>query len=63
MEVREGKRREPFLEKHERVSGRKNCPRESAVLVSLYVWPNVKWERRLGDEGLAHKMTEQNESG
>ena len=32
------------------------------VLVSLQVWPNLKWERRLGDEEPAHKMTEQNES-
>ena len=23
-------------------------------LVSLQVWPNLKWERRLGDEELAH---------
>ena len=33
------------------------------VLVSLQVWPNLKWKRRLGDEEPAHKMTERNESG
>ena len=32
------------------------------VLVSLHVWPNLKWERRLGDEKPAHEMTEQTES-
>ena len=32
------------------------------VLVSLLVWQNLKLERRLGDEGPAHKMKEQNES-
>ena len=42
--------------KHERVSGRKSSPRQSAVLVSLQVWPNLKQERRLGDEGPAHKI-------
>ena len=33
------------------------------VLVSLQVWPNLKWERRLGEEESTHKMTERNESG
>ena len=33
------------------------------VLVSLQVWPNLKWERRLGDEEPADKMTERNGSG
>ena len=28
------------------------------VLVSLQVWPNLKWERRLGDEGPAHEKKE-----
>ena len=28
------------------------------VLVSLLVWPNLKWKRRLGDEELAHKIKE-----
>ena len=28
------------------------------VLVSLLVWPDLKWERRLGDEEPAHKMKE-----
>ena len=28
------------------------------VLVSLQVWPNLKQERRLGDEEPAYKMTE-----
>ena len=27
------------------------------ILVSLHVWPNLKWERRLGNEGPADKMT------
>ena len=33
------------------------------VLVSLQVWPNLKWERRLGDEKPGHKMKKRNESG
>ena len=28
------------------------------VLVSLQVWPNMKWDKRLGDEKPAHKMKE-----
>ena len=28
------------------------------VLVSLLVWPNLRWERRLGDEEPAHTMKE-----
>ena len=40
--------------KHERVSGRKSSPGRSAVLVSLQIWPNLKWEKRLGDEEPAH---------
>ena len=28
------------------------------VLVSLHVWSNLKWERRLKDERPAHKMKE-----
>ena len=32
------------------------------VLVSLQVWPNLKWEWRLENEGTAHKMTRPNES-
>ena len=44
---------------HERVSERRSC----AVLVSLHVWPNLKWRRRLGDEWPVHKMTDRNESG
>ena len=43
------------------MSERKNSP-GFAVLVSLKVWPNLKWERKLRDEEPAH-MTEQNESG
>ena len=31
------------------------------VLVLFQVWPNLKWERRLGDEGPAHEMTGRNE--
>ena len=31
------------------------------ILVSFQVWPNLKWESRLGDEEPAHKMTERNE--
>ena len=31
------------------------------VLVSLQVWPNQKGEMKLGDEGPAYKMKEQNE--
>ena len=27
------------------------------------VWPDLKWEKRLGDENPAHRMTERNESG
>ena len=42
--------------KHERVSGRKGSLERSArVLVSLQVWPILKWEKRLGDEEPAHK--------
>ena len=33
------------------------------VLISLQVWPNLKPEKRLGDEGPTHKMTGRNESG
>ena len=32
-------------------------------LISLQVWPNLKWEKRFRDEEPAHKMTRQNESG
>ena len=28
------------------------------VLVSLLVWPNLRWERKLGDEEPAHKKKE-----
>ena len=28
------------------------------VLTSLLVWPNLRWERRLGDEEPAHKIKE-----
>ena len=44
--------------KHERVSGSKSSPGESAVLVSLHVWSNLKWERKSRDEEFAHKLTE-----
>ena len=45
--------------KHERVSGRKNLFKKICkVLVSLQGWPNLKWERRSGDEKPAHKMKE-----
>ena len=44
--------------KHERVSGRKSSPGRPAVLVSLQVRPNLKWETRLGDEGPAHQIKE-----
>ena len=27
------------------------------VLVSLLVWPKLRWEKRLGDQVPAHKMT------
>ena len=43
---------------HEWVSGRKSSPGRSAVLVSLQVWANLKWKKRLGDEEPAHKMKE-----
>ena len=43
--------------KHEQVSGRKSSPVRSAVLVSLQVWPNLKWEMRLADEEHALKLT------
>ena len=43
----------PRRRKHERVSGRR-------VLVLLQVWPNLKWERRLGEKEHAHKMKERN---
>ena len=33
------------------------------VLVSLQVWPNLKWDRRLGEKELAPKTKERNESG
>ena len=49
--------------KHEGVSERKSSAGKSGILVSLQVWPNLKWERRLGDEEPAHKMTGRNESG
>ena len=45
--------------KHERVSGRKSSPGRSAESwLSLLVWPNLNWERRFRDEGLAHKTKE-----
>ena len=47
--------------KHERVSGRKCSPGGSGVLVLLQVLPNLKWEKTLGEERPAHKMTKQNE--
>ena len=37
---------------------RKTCK----VLVLQYLWPNLKWERRLEDKFSAHKMARQNES-
>ena len=43
--------------RHEQMSGRKSSPVRSAVLVSLQVWPNLKWEMRLADEEHALKMT------
>ena len=49
--------------KHERVSGGKNFRKICRVLVSLQVFPALKWEKRLGDKGPAHKMTGRNESG
>ena len=51
------------IRKHKQVSECKSSSEQSAVLVSLQVWPNLKWERRLGDEEPAHKMAERNESG
>ena len=49
--------------KREGVSERKSFAGKSGILVLLQVWPNLKWERRLGDEEPAHKMTGRNESG
>ena len=44
----------------ERVNGCKSSAGRSAesFLVSLLVWPNLKWERRLGDEWPDHIMKE-----
>ena len=45
--------------KHELVSGRKSSPGRSAESwVSFQVWPNLKWERGLGDKVPDHKMKE-----
>ena len=44
--------------KHEWVSRRKSSLPRSAVLVSFQAWPNLKWERRLGDEEHAYTMKE-----
>ena len=49
--------------KHEPMSGRKKLSRTICrVLVSLQVWPNMKWEKWLGDKEPAYKMTVRNES-
>ena len=38
-------------------ASKKSLPRKICrVLVLLQVWPNLKWERRLGDEEPTHKM-------
>ena len=63
---RRGHAKRTSLKVGESVSGRwkqKLSMRIWRALVSLQLWPNLKWERRLGDERPAYKMSERNESG
>ena len=48
--------------KHERVSEPKSSTGGSGVLVSLHVWPNLNWERKLRNEGPTHKKIGSNKS-
>ena len=41
----------------------KSSPGRSAESWFHLVWPNLKWERRLGVKEPPHEMTERNESG
>ena len=62
-EGRQAKRSSPprrSRRKYKRATGRKSSIWR--VLVSLQVWPNLKWNRKLGDEGLVYKKTGRSDS-